>query len=347
MKQSKTTIPLLLFALLITGCTNQTKPIEAIRSVKCDTVQGYTPYREVSRFPGSVKAASEVKLSFRISGPIVALRVNEGEFVRKGTILAEMDARDYQTQLSATEAEYHRIKSEADRIMELYHKESIPQNDYDKARFGLQQVSAKLEAHRNAVADTRLVAPFDGYIQKRWMEAGESVSAGMPIVSLLSSETPEVEVKIPTNNFIKRDKFLSASCTIDGFDNQVFELELIGTTPKANLNQLYTTRFRLLGNSHPAPGMNAVVTLNYHEKESSLHKIAFSALNEGMVWVVEENRVSTKKVRVVEVTADGFAWVEGVQSGELVVTAGIHSLKSGMAVKPLQKKSTTNVGGVL
>lgn len=347
-------ILLLPMLILLAGCGGGTTNKELVRSVKCDTVRQAAASAEQSQFPGKVKAASEANVAFRIAGPIVKVNVNEGQFVRKGTVLAEMDARDYKTQLSATQAEYNRVKAEAERVMELYKKKSATANDYDKAVYGLGQITAKLEAHTNALADTRLTAPFDGYVQKKHFDAGETVAAGMPVVSMISSGAPEVEINIPTADFIKRGSYASAVCRIDVFGDKEFPLELVGINQKANLNQLYTTRFRIkgIGAEQPAPGMTAMVTINYKSGAAAMSEIPLSAVVGGsggsFVWVYEADSVRQCPVRVLQITTDGKAIVsEGVREGDIVVSGGAKTLKAGQKVKVSQPKSSTNVGGVL
>ncbi len=347
-------IIILLALLLSTACSGNQKKQETVRSVKCDTVRRVDGFHVSSTFPGKVKAAADVNLSFRISGPIEKIHVTEGQFVRKGSVIAEMDSRDYKTQLSATEAEYMRIKGEADRVIELYRRESVAPNEYEKALYGLKQITAKLEAHRNALTDTRLLAPFDGYIQKKSFDAGETVSAGMPVVSFISARMPEVEINIPTADFIKRGDYESAVCAIDVFPGRQFPLELIGINQKANLNQLYTTRFRIAsaGLEQPAPGMTAMVSIRYKTVDDEVLKVPFSAIfnkkGDTYVWVVANGAVSARRVKIIEITTAGEAIVsEGLNEGESVVSAGTNSLEEGQLVTILPAPSSTNPGGIL
>ena len=126
-------------------------------TVKTDTVEAHEGELSIV-YPGKVYAASDISLSFRVAGPIIAVLPEEGAFVKKGQLLAEIDPRDYKIQLAATEAEYKQIKGEAERVMELYKRGSIAINDYEKAVYGLKQITAKYEAHKNALRDTRLLA---------------------------------------------------------------------------------------------------------------------------------------------------------------------------------------------
>lgn len=342
-------IKVLLLSLcgLLIGCTNGEKREDSIRTVKCDTVKVVNYTVEQSTFSGRVKAALEANIAFRVAGQIVRTDVVQGQFVHKGAVIAQLDDRDYQTQLSATEAEYNRIKSETDRVITLYQTQSVTPNDYDKSVYGLRQITAKLEAHRNALFDTRLLAPYDGYIEKIYFNRGETVNAGMAVVSMISSQRPEIEINIPTADFVKQGRFESATATIHAFKDKVFELKLIGINQKANLNQLYTTHFEVLGSPTPSPGMTAMVNVSYKNAGDVLMQIPVTALVENRVWILDGNKVTRKSVKVIEIKTNGTVWVDGLNEGEVVVSGGANSLKEGQQVKPLQEQSKTNEGGLL
>lgn len=326
-----------------------------MKSVKTDTVRIYGDSPRVT-FPGKIRAASDMNLAFRVSGPILRMHVDVGSYVRKGQLLAEIDPRDYEVQLAATKAEYQQIKNEAARITELYEKQSIAPNDYDKALYGLQQISAKYNAHKNALADTKLLAPCEGYIQKRLFQPSETVSAGLPILSMISNANAEVEINIPSSEYIRRDRFESYYCSVDIFPDKSFPLHLIGITHKANMNQLYTMRFRLVGEEKnmPGAGMSTMVTIQYKPEGSQRVSVPLSSIFESdkgsTVWVYNQSTetVSSCPVNVSQILIDGTAVISmGLREGDIVISAGVHSLKEGEKVKLLPATSPTNVGGML
>lgn len=328
------------------------------RMVKCDTVIAAHGFSESSSFPGKIISSQEVNLSFRVSGPLSSVYCREGDFVRKGQVVARIDDRDYLTQFNATSAEYDRIKSEADRVIELYQKQSVSANDNDKAVYGLKQIESKLEAHRNALHDTKLVAPFDGYVQRRFYNAGETVAAGMPVLSIISVDNMEVEINIPTQDFIKHKRIKSAKCKIEPYADMEYDLQLIGVNQKANLNQLYQTRFLIKDSGskpRPAPGMAAMVAIDYEDSKSgdSRFIVPVSSLlsNEGgqtKVWIYNNGLVELREVQVIQMTLDGRAVVSGdLEPGEMIVSAGARSIENGQKVRMLSATSNTNVGGLL
>jgi len=342
--------------ILFTGCRQKEAEIDTVKTVKT-VIAKICGDEKTASFPGKVKAASDIDLSFRISGPITKVNVTEGQFVRKGEVVAEMDLRDYQTQLSATEAEYKQVKAEVERIFTLHEKQSVSDNDYDKAVSGLRQITAKYNAHKDALSDTKLKAPFDGYIQKRYFNRSEVISAGMPVFSMISTEVPEVEINIPASEYIRKDKFDSFYAHFDIYSGKEFPLELISINQKANLNQLYTVRLRLNirdKQQMPSAGMSTMVTIKFKPENTALVSIPLTAIFEQngklTVWIYNDKSktVQSRPVRIAEIPNDGTAIISaGISSGEQVVSAGVYALTEGCKVKLLPEVSSTNAGGIL
>jgi len=342
-------LSLLSLVIAITSCVSRDTKDSRVRSVKCDTVRVSSSYADESSFSGVVKAEEEASLSFRVAGQIVQINYKQGEFVRKGDVIAQLDQRDYQVQLSATKAEYSGIKSEVDRVVELYGRNSVTPNEYDKALSAMNQISAKLDSHQNALNDTKLIAPYDGYIERVIHNVGESIAAGMSIVSFISSDKPVIDINIPAKQFLKRGSLISSTATVDMMQDRVFDLELVSTSMKGNLNSLYTTRFRILSPKAPAIGMNATVRLRYSKDDGDddVTEIPLSALKESSVWVLDEEIVVSRQVEVVNIRADGMVLVKGLSNGDIIVVAGVNSLESGQRVRPLKSSSNSNMGGLL
>lgn len=78
--------------------------------------------------------------------------------------------------------------------MALYKENVTTPDANDKAVYGLRQITAKYNHAKDQLEYTRLYAPFSGYVQKRLFDSHETVAAGMPVVSVISEGTPEVEV---------------------------------------------------------------------------------------------------------------------------------------------------------
>lgn len=357
MKQ-KTILGALLAVALMASCTSQPQDKAQPRSVKIYEVAGASQSATTS-MPGKVKASGEANLSFRIAGPISHIYARPGKLVRRGEVLATLDARDYTTQLAATEAEYASVKAQAERIIRLHQEQSVSDNDYDKAVGSLKQITQKLQAHRNALADTRLVAPYDGYIQEPLRREGETVGAGMPVLTIYSAGMPEVEINISAVEYMRRAQFSSFTCTLESFPGREFPLELVSIDPIANLNQLYTVRLKFVAGGDrqelPSVGMSTMVRIAYSAEEDSAATLPMSAVWEregkSYVWGVEGADdslvVRALPIRLQEILRSGSAVCTGLQPGTRIVSAGVSALREGQYVRPIAEVSPTNVGGLL
>lgn len=341
---------------LLASCNGPTKEARECQAVKIDTVRSASGQTYL-QYPGKVKAAQDISLAFRVSGTIQKIYVEDGARVQAGQLLAELDPTDYQVQLDATEAEYRQVKAEAERVMALYKDNGTTPSANDKAMYGLKQITAKYRHHKDQLGYTRLYAPFGGSIQKRLFEAHETIGAGMPVLSMIGSGAPEVEISLPAAEYIRRGQFDQYHCTFDIYPGQTYRLKLISVTPKANANQLYTMRLQLEAGSQPvpSPGMNTMVTIRCGSSDDRSLSVPVNAIlqHDGkssvFVYNPSDSTVSLRAVTVVRLTGDGRSILtsDALKPGELVVSAGIHHIKDGETVKPLPAASQTNIGGLL
>ncbi len=342
--------------LLFTACSHTRREDTRLQTVKADTVV-LAAGQSVLQYPGKVKAAEDASLSFRVGGTIRKIYVKDGARVRKGQLLADLDPTDYQIQLDATEAEYLQVKSEAERVMALYKDGGTTPAANDKAEYGLRQIKAKYDHHKEQLSYTRLYAPFDGYINGHLFEPHETVGAGMPVVTMIGSGRPEVEINLPAAEYIRRGQFKRYYCTLDVYPDRQYALELLHIAPKANANQLYTMRlgWKDTGGSQPSPGMNTLVTILCDTggkvpmsvpENAVLHEDGKTSV---FLYDASQRKVHKRDVTLVGLQSDGKATVtsEQIKPGDLVVSSGVHHIRDGESVTLLPAVGKTNIGGLL
>lgn len=344
----------MLAACVMCSCGSRDSKVEALPSVK--VVEARVSGEGVTQqYPGKVVASADANVSFKVPGTLRRVNVKEGQHVAKGQLLAELDNTDYLVQLKATEAEHAQIKAEAERVIGLYGEGATTSSLYDKARYGLEQINAKLENHRNQLAYTRIYAPYEGVVQKIYMNEGETVGAGMPVVGMLSSAAPEIEINLPAGAYAHRQQFNSFTCTFDVLPGETMTATEVCVLPQANSNQLYTMRLKLNERHEKvSPGMSTWVTITSSGVETPTVRVPATCLlqKEGktylFVYSAETQTVKRVPVQVARLHTDGTAEVLGeVKAGTLVVACGVHHVKDGAKVKRLAEVSKTNVGGML
>jgi len=356
MKKLLFLITICLIGSIITSCDKQAKGTDKIKTVKIDTIRAEGS-QTLLQYPGRVKAAEDVNLAFRVSGTISKIYVHDGQAVKAGQLLAELDPTDYQIQLDATEAQYKQVKSEAERVIALYNDGGTTPVAYDKAVFGLKQITALYEHHKDELTYTKLYAPFSGFVQKHLFEAHETVGAGMPVLQMVGQGTPEVEINLPAAEYIRREQFIDYQCTFDIYPDKVYPSKQIGITHKANSNQLYTMRLKLETKGLPIPsaGMNTMVTIRLNDGESRELKVSSGAILQKnghtgvLIFHPKDSTIQFKNVDLLRLTSDGKAIVTSVdiKAGDIVISAGVHSINEGEKVCPLPSQTSTNIGGML
>lgn len=343
------------FVIACLACRRTPPSLDIPQLVKVAEVGRFGGKSSVS-YPGKVKAAENVKLSFRVAGPIKKIYVSEGQQVKKGQLLAELDPRDYLLQYNATRAEYDQVKGEADRIIELYKRGSVSINEYDKAVAAKKRITALYQSQRNALNDTKLKAPFDGFIQHKYFSAPEIIDQGTPVVSMINDDYFEVDVEIPTQDYIRREDFTSFEAVADVFPGTVIPLELMDINQGANYNQLFNARFRLKRDTLPglAAGMSLTVTIGFRPGSENMTVVPVSALfqqkGKSYVWRYDgrDSIIQRLPVRVEQMMKDGTALVRSdLREGQSVVSAGVNELKERQKVRPLPPVPASNVGGLL
>ena len=357
MKKNFYIVALLTMAMGIVSCGQKkaeedNRPLVEVVEVKDINSGGLTT------FTGKTKATEEVNLSFRVSGQIQRILVNEGDRVSKGQVVAEMDSRDYQVQLTATQAEYEQVKADAERVMALYAEGNTTASNNDKARYGLEQMSQKLANHRNQLNDTKLRSTINGYVQSKLHEAGETVGAGMPVLSVFGSGSPEVEINISASDYADLDRFTNIYCKFDITGEEKFPLNVAYTSKEANSSQLYTVRLKFsngTGDMKITPGMTTMVYAETDgERTSGVTDIRSSAVlktESGTVAFVYDDKTGTvqmKSVNVAEINRNGTMRIDkGLKAGEKVVISGVNYISDGQKVRLLEKPAKSNVGGLL
>ena len=305
-------------------------------------------------FPGVVKENEEVDLAFRVAGPIQKIYVKEGDYVKKGQIIAQMDTRDYEVQKNAVEAQATQIESEYQRIEELNSRKSVADNDYEKMKAGKEMIEAKLKNANDQLNDTKLYAPFSGYITKINFKEGELVNHGTPIASLIDLSTLKVDVDVPASLLLMKDKITNIECYQESIPGKKFPLSLVTNNIKANNNGLY--KFYLQHKPTPdtdlAPGMNVSVIISYKARENDILSIPLNAVFEeegkSYVWIVNDSIVNKKMVETCNVIRKGEIGItNGLKENQEIVVGGLNLLKDKETVKVIPQISKTNVGNLL
>lgn len=331
--------------------TTNREPMRTVVVTHPETL-GFNIDGEIS-LPGTIKEGQTVQVSFKTGGQITHLNVKEGNYVSRGQLIAVLDAADYQIALDASQAQFTQLNNEVERVKTLYERNSVSKNEYEKAKAGLDQAAADLQAKKNQLQYTRLYSPATGYVQRVDSHVGEMVNAGTAVISLIDVGQMEVEVGLPYNIYQQRDNLRDFVAVLDGKEYPLTKLNII---PKAESTQQYTMLLVLPSDKQlkEASGVNVEVRFsitgnNSVQSEMTVPESAIVYDNsEPGVWVLkQDSTIIRRPIKAGTVINGRVNVLQGLDGSETIVKAGAGMLHDGEKVKVLQQKSATNPGGLL
>lgn len=340
--------------VLTAGCGKEEAeaPKEVVKAVKIMKVQAGQDQYSMS-FPGRVRAAKRSELSFKVSGPLSELPIEEGQMVQKGDLVARILPRDFQVALNEAKAREVEAEKQYRRYKELYAKKQVSKADFDRYKAARDVARAQKEDAENALDDTSLRAPFAGIIAKRYVENFEKVQAKQPIAFLQLIDRLEILIDVPelTMARFREEGKVDVFVTFDSVPGEQYDLSVKEFSTEADpATQTYQV---VLEMDQPAeanilPGMTAKVTATAQGRDtagSSLIVPATAVLNDAdnksYVWVLDMDQKTAHKTLVQIGSLEGSSNIvieEGLKGGETIIIAGVTKLQEGMQVRPWEKQ---------
>lgn len=349
-------------ALLLLGCTQAQESKQVVRSVQTQ-IATTSSLPDSNIYSGEVRARYETDLGFRVSGKMTARMVDVGAIVRKGQLLARLDATDNQSgtdavqaSVSAARAEHRLAAAELERYRSLADKNFVSQTALDQrqatldaARARLDQAEAQLALSRNQLGYTSLMADQDGVITAVMGEAGQVISAGQPVIRLARLFEKEVLISIPETRLAATRAARDLLVRMWADPARTYKGKLRELSPVADAStRTFSARISIAdAGPEVALGMTANVLFPGTRAEANEPIVLpltaiFRANDKAAVWVVDPktNQVALKHVTVAKYRENGAEILTGISAGEVVVTAGANKLVAGQVVRvqPTQHK---------
>lgn len=345
-------VRIVVLALLAAGCAQETPKTEVVRPVRTVTVGASGA--EAWTLAGEVRARYETRLAFRLPGQVLERRVEVGQRVAAGHVIARIDARDTalaesQARAQLAQAESQAALADADlkRFAELRAKGFISQAEFDRrealARQAREQVAAARAAAlqaANQVGYAVLAAPHAGVITALEAETGQVLAAGQTVARLARPEQLEVAVSVPEHRLREFTNGVRYRVVPWAAPGRSYGGRLREIAPVADpATRTFAARIALEGeDAHLAIGMTA--ELHVHGSGGAAPQLPLSAVfhrdGKPAVWVVSDGRVELVSVTTGEIRGNDVAITSGLATGQRVVTAGVNRLEPGQRVNVLE-----------
>lgn len=219
--------------------------------------------------------------------------------------------------------------------------------DVQAAEAGIKRIKTDIQAAENALNDTRLKAPFDGYIGSKHVENYENVKAGDPIITLLDAASVEVRSAIPEDVLIRHNDIASITCTLDAYPGRTFLAvvkELGRKTEQANQSYPLTVTLATDKAIIAQPGMAAslILELNKYNRVGAEFPVPSSAVfadpqGQSCVWRLDKKTMRVAKVPVTigDLSQDTVQITSGLSADDQIVIAGARFLSDNQEVRIL------------
>ena len=296
-------------------------------------------------FPALTTADDAVNLAFKISGRVVDIPVAKGVAVRRGEVVARLDSRDVEVQVEASKSAFREAQSRLDRARRLLAHSAISEQEVESLENALTQAQSAYDNALDMLSETRILAPFDGVVERTYVDAFERVSSGQailrivnPVSTTVGFTAPESLVNLlglPTTRYsVEFDAWpeVAFSAVIKSFART--SSDALGFPVSLRLVDVDNSRYAI------SPGMTCIATVITPERDQEAVRLPLTAIyapvgDKNYVWVVgADDRVSRREVVLGSpVGSDSVVVLRGVAAGERVVVAGVYHLREGERVR--------------
>jgi len=305
--------------------------LEAIEVLEIKILDEYAITRE---FPGKLIPSDQSRLAFEIPGKINSINVDIGDEVILGDELASLDDREALAQLNQSKAKFDLAEQVLARYIDLRADGHISTQDLDKAESDQIVAKSQYDFYRVKFEQTKLLAPFNGIIQNRFLDTGSVINAGVQVLEILGSSNVEARISIPMN-YMNKVKI-----------GEEYEFDIRGISAKAKLerlapmstggsnNRLAIFRFNTFFN----PGSIVKLKLSMTEKAKGtwvpIKSLSQSEQGIWAIYTINEQQVVVRDLVDVIYFEDEYAFVSGtLNNGDLVILGGAQKTIEGKIIK--------------
>ncbi|HCJ66901.1 MAG TPA: hypothetical protein DHV62_06130, partial [Elusimicrobia bacterium] len=185
MKERKKLILLSALIILISGTVywriaSSRKQRE--KNIQTVTVKRMTLKEELAA-TGRIQALKSVDVKSEVSGKIISLKVDEGDYVKKGDLIAQLDSTEAELNYRKAESNYLTAKANLERQKVLFEKEFVTRGQLESAENSFKQAESDYLSAKENIDKTSIYAPMSGQVIKKYLEEGNVIASGASFVS--------------------------------------------------------------------------------------------------------------------------------------------------------------------
>ena len=340
-----------LFIFLLSACqqseTISVRPVRA-EQVRITAVSGHYSYS------GVVRAHHDITLAFQVGGKVASRKVEVGDTVHAGQVLAELDTRDLVLDVQNTQAELASAKSnleftktELSRYVPLLKTGNVSQSFYQQTKTKYETDSASvdrttsaLELAKRKLAYATLTAEYPGIITKLDITAGQVVAAGQAVMQLARNDEKEIIINVPEQRIQQWQQRNQIDVVLWAYPEKKYTAKIREISGEADpATRTYTVKLSVIdADATMRLGMTANVQVDDLRKEPKIVVPLTAIYYESkapMIWVIDIKSMTVNPVKVVlgEYEDNKIIVNSGIKNNQWIVTAGVNGLRPGQKIK--------------
>ena len=328
---------MMLVALYSCGEKRQAVQEQTVR-VKVQQIQTEAVNGEQG-FSGTIEESSGASLSFAVSGTIKKIYVTAGQVVGAGQLIAELDPTTLNHAYTIAKTSLEQVQDTYNRMKELHDSGSLPEMQWIQIENELKSAIASEAMSKKSLNDTKLYAPFSGFIASKDAEIGQNSAPGMPIVKLVSIGNVKVKISVPEDDVQRIAKGSSMKIIVPALNNREFSGRVtergVSADPRSRTYEVKAT----IQNSDGQllPGMICQAFTNYMQGTTGVfipaNLVQLDGDNKTFVWVVNGGKAVKREITISSETAQGAQVSGGLSAGDQIIVAGQQKVSNGMKVE--------------
>ena len=344
---SNKSIIISLFVLpLFFACKEEKKahtPFEAadVISIKTATAQSLALTNNISA-SGLVTTENQANYSFKIGGVVNHIFVEEGQFFKKGQLLATLDATEIGSGLNQSDLNVKKYERDYTRALNLYKDSVYTLEQLQNTKTALDIAKKQKDAVAFNARYAKIYATADGFVTSKIANEGEVVSVGSPILAI--NETRQnnnylLKVGLTDQEWAAVKIGQKATVTLDGYPDESFDASVFRKSQAADAALgSFQVELRLnMKNSKPAVGMFGKAEIKADKAEDFII-IPYNSLieadgNKAFVFIVENNKVKRQPVTINKFEKDKVSIKDGLQKTDQIVISNSAYLNEQSTIK--------------
>src|SRR5689334_6087868 len=286
---------------------------------------------------GNARANESVDISSKTSNVVTAVRFRDGERVRVGQMLVQLDDAQTRADVAAAQAAVTESESQYNRSRALLNTQALSKSSFDQLEATLKANRAKLQAAQARLEDTVIRAPFSGRGGLRRVSVGTLISPGDVITTLDDTSVIKLDFSVPETFLSTLREGLAVRATAPAFPGRSFAGKVSSIDSRVDMNTRAVTVRALLANEDGAlrPGMFLNVSLANDEREALVipEQALTPEAERQYVFVVADGKAQRREVRIGSRRPGSVEVLAGLNAGEQVVVEGTQKVRDGAPVR--------------